>query len=255
MKISKKLENLYVRDCLTNERELNYQLGFRGVEVKFANKVDFVSEFEGEEYLICFEKFLNTCEKLDFYIYDGSSSVICNIAEMTIVVNDEQLDMFNNLYKYYKKNYEEIIDGFRREAEEIEADMAQSEKESKTAVELRKEVLLPSEPEIKVIPVIEVNNLSDYEAEKRKLYLEFELMIKNNTNWQNEIIAVEKKDNVQRQEIMQCMFLAHINQLSPEWVELHVHHKDKWEFSDIIIKWARMAELDYRFSKIIVWKS
>lgn len=240
MKISKKIENLYVRDCLTNERELNYQLGFRGIEVKFTNKIDWVSEFEGEEYLICFEKFLNTCEKLDFYIYDGSSSIICNISEITVVVNDEQLDMFNNLYKYYKKNYKEIIDNFRREAEEIEADMDQSEIDETT--------------EIKIIPVIEVDNLSDYEAEKRKLYLEFELMIKNNTNWQNDIIAVEKKDNVSRQEIMQCMFLAHINQLSPEWVELHVHHKDKWEFSDIIIKWARM-ELDYRFSKIIVWKS
>lgn len=141
MKISKKLENLYVKDCLTNERELNYQLGFRGIEIKFTNKEDWTSEFEGEEYLICFEKFLNTCENLDFYIYDGSSSVICNIAEMAVVVNDEDLETFNNLYKYFKKNYEEIIDGFRLEAEEIEKNMSDDEKLDKTAVGLRKEVL------------------------------------------------------------------------------------------------------------------
>lgn len=259
MKISKKLENLYVKDCLTNERELNYQLGFRGIEVKFTNKEDWTSEFEGEEYLICFEKFLNSCENLDFYIYDGSSSVICNIAEMAFVVNDEDLETFNNLYKYFKKNYEEIIDCFRLEAEEIEKNMSDDEKSGKTSVELRKEVLLPSEPEIdenteiKVIPIIEVNNLKDYEDEKRKLYLEFERIVMSNTDYQNEIKEVESKDKAWRKEILDTLFLSHINQLSHEWYEEHIYYKEKFTWSDLVIKWAKLSETNYQFSKKIIW--
>lgn len=246
MKISKKLENLYVRDCLTNERELNYQLGFRGIEVKFTNKTDWLSESEGEEYLICFEKFLNTCEDLDFYIYDGSSSVICNIAEMTVVVNDEDLETFNNLYKYYKKNYEEIIDGFRRELKEVFIDSLD--------MAMTVETDFDENTEIKVTPIVEIDNLKDYEDEKRKLYLEFENIIKSNVDYQNEIIAVEKSCNMDRKQIMDTLFLSHIDSLSHEWYEQHIYYKELFDWSDLIIKWSRMAEEKYLFSKKIVWK-
>lgn len=228
MKISKKLETKYIRS-FEGERELNYPLGYRGIEIKFTNRRDFISEQEGEEYLICLEMYLNNND-LALYEYDGSRSVIANLAEITFVVNEDQIDEFTKVYKEFKANYETIINNYKHQT-------MHDEEEQETQEEITSVI---------------VDNLEDYEAEKKKLYIEFEEMIKNNTNWQNEIIAVEKKDTVARVDIMQCIFLAHINQLSPDWVKYNVHIKEKWEFSDIIIKWARMAELDYKLSKRII---
>ncbi len=107
MKISKKLENLYIRN-FENERELNYPLGYRGVEIKFSNNVDFKTEQEGEEYLIQLEMYLNNTE-IDCQEYDGSRSVIGNLAEITFVVNEDDLDKFNKSYKEFKVNYKTIM--------------------------------------------------------------------------------------------------------------------------------------------------
>ncbi len=111
MKISKKLENLYIRN-FENERELNYPLGYRGIEIKFSNNVNFETEQEGEEYLICLEMYLNETE-IDYYEYDGSRSIIGNLAEITFVVSQDDLDKFNKSYKEFKSNYETIMANYK----------------------------------------------------------------------------------------------------------------------------------------------
>lgn len=234
---SKKIEKLYVRDCLTNERELNYPLGYRGVVITVKNHED------GEGILLSLERYLNEYDLIDFTQYDASLSSWDNKAEITFVVNDQHLDVFFEVYEDYKKNYKTITERHIRENEEIEFDEMSCDDE------------MFDDDEIRVTPVIRPSNHAEYEAAKRELYLEFERIIANNTEWCNEIVKVEKEENVWRKEILDAIFLAHINHLDPYWVELNVHKKEKWNFSDLIIKWARMAETGkYQLSKQIIYQ-
>lgn len=106
--------------------------------------------------------------------------------------------------------------------------------------------------EIKVTPIERYKNINEFDEAMEALYLEFENVISNNEDFKSEIMNVENKDNESRAEIMQTIFLAHIDQLSPDWVKKNVHKKNKWEYSDLIIKWSRMAEIGkYQLSKVL----
>lgn len=101
--------------------------------------------------------------------------------------------------------------------------------------------------------IIECDNLKDYENEKSKLYLEFENIIKKDNKYQNEILAVEKKYFINRKDILETLFLAHIEALSIDWYEEHIYYKGYFDWCDLIIKWAKLSEKNYQFSNKIVW--
>ncbi|RPJ79840.1 MAG: hypothetical protein EHM20_00175 [Alphaproteobacteria bacterium] len=223
---SKLIEKKFVRDCLTNERELNYPLGYRGVVITVKNSDD------GKGLLLSLERYLNEYDLIDFTEYDASLSTWDNKAEITFVVNEDHLDVFFEVYDEFKINHKSIIERFIKENEDCQDDT-----------------------EIKLTPVIRVNTHKEYEAAKRELKAEFDKVIINNHDYQREILEVSKKYNEMISDIHNVLFLAHINQLSPEWVQCWIHHKEKWDYSDLIIKWARMAETGkYMLSKMLIFE-
>jgi|GEM_PF-4859551 len=234
---SKKIEKLYIRDCLTNERELNYPLGYRGIVITVKNHED------GEGILLSLERYLNEYDLIDFTQYDASLSSWDNKAEITFVVNDQHLDVFFEVYEDYKKNYKTITERHIKENKELEFDEMSCDDE------------MFDDDEIKVTPVIRPSNHAEYEEAKRELRLEFDKLICRNDEYQREILAVSKKYNLMISEMHDVLFLAHIDQLAPIWVEYNVHQKDQWDYSDLIIKWERMAETGkYQLSKQIIYK-
>lgn len=123
MKITKKIENKYFVNCMTGKRELNSKLGYRNITVCFTNDNEWLSEYEGQEYIICLEAFLNDCDKLDWFIECGSQLVIGNTAEVVICVNDEDIKLFNDYYKIFKERCNEIVDDFRTKVEAMSNDI------------------------------------------------------------------------------------------------------------------------------------
>lgn len=133
MKITKKLENLFFKGI--DVRELNCREGFRLVSIRFENKEDFRDESEGEEYIICLEKFLNDDCNLDYFVFDGSRSVISNVAEVCLCVLEEDIKHFNSLYRIFKQRCNEIIEDYRYYKLNKELDEALTELEVLQALE------------------------------------------------------------------------------------------------------------------------
>lgn len=131
MKITKKLENKFVG----KDKELNCREGFRLVSIRFENKEDFIDESEGEEYIICLEKFLNDDCNLDYFVFDGSRSVISNVAEVCLCVLEEDIKHFNSLYRIFKQRCNEIIEDYRYYKLNKELDEALTELEVLQALE------------------------------------------------------------------------------------------------------------------------
>lgn len=74
------------------------------IEIKFLQNFDFKNEYEGMEYLIVLEQYLS-----DLSIETRYQTVIKGIAQMQIIIHKNDVKNFNELYKDFKTNMDDIM--------------------------------------------------------------------------------------------------------------------------------------------------
>lgn len=275
MKITKNMESKYFKGV--DEKILNCREGYRVINVKFENTEDFENESAGEEYIICLEKFLNTECNLDYFMEDGSRSVIANVAEVSLCVLEEDIKNFNNWYKIFKNTYKyEML----KQREELERESELTDLETLENLEdenfgytedeiakLEEECgFLDSEEIVNTmnglqdelesaveVPTVNFKSLVEFNIAESSLRHEFNVLIANNHLYKDEISKIEEKYYETQRDVIDTLFCVYIGTICFDWVHLNIKCKKKVDYVKLIDVWKDRSINDYKLSKRIVW--